>query len=326
MPLVYSEDQLVRETQLLLTHIANLNDNAIGQGAGVRALGLDPQNIEGDRRFEQTQHPDDLVDLDRFDVWHQIRAVERYVQQQIPSPGIRSQVFMLRHTVQGVFSTETVAALREEREANPREDIPGRWEDGAGDVEFGHFHLGILQNLVDLASLRLKVDEGEPLLLSEIALLLDIREATVVTNAHRKKFATYEEENRRYSLPEAALPWMIKNGYAPTIVKAMAHANSSGPDSSFAPADEVLFVPAAKDNTLFSPECRINGRYTIGPRKEERRFTDYFAALRELNSMTTPRWRTRRPDGIPGTAWGVRFERVRRADLCRALAQLVDPN
>ena len=318
MSIIYTEDQLLRETRLLLTSVACLVDNVVQDGAGIRALGLSPDTLEGDRHFEETLHPDDLVDLERFDVWHVVRRIERYVKQQAPPDRVGADLMWLQNALHHAFSTEVLQRYERERASNPRENIPGRWKEGAGDVEIGYFHRGILQNLVELASARLKVDQGEPLTMSEIATLLDMREATVVTNAHRKKFETYEEDNRRYSRPENVLPWMIKNGYVPTL-------DSGSPSTAASPSatnDDVLFVPTAHDNTWFSPDCRINGRYTIGNKGEERRFTDYFDALREVNRLPTPRWRTKTQDGIAGIAFGVRFDRVPRAEIDRVLARL----
>lgn len=131
----------------------------------------------------------------------------------------------------------------------------------ARDVPFGYFHRGILADLAVRAAARLKVDQGERLTMAEIALLLDVREPTVITNAHRKNFPTVEDENRRYAEPAEVLPWMLKQGYVPT--KGLPGASESAHKAEPADAiDDLVFVPVARDGTWFGPDCRASGRST----------------------------------------------------------------
>lgn len=316
MTLIYTADQLFRETQLLATELALLVDYAVGEGAGVRALALDPA---GD--FAHSRHPDDLDEVRGMAVWQHIRRVEDYVQHQEWHEAVPADTHSLGLIVERTFSTAVIAEYEAERADADADAIPGAFEEGAGDVPVGFFHRGILADLVALARARLKVDEGERLTMADIALLLDVKEPTVVTNAHRKNFASVEDGNRRYAEPADALPWMIKQGYLPT----RRSSGEAAPAAAEAPADakagdDLLFVPVARDGTWFSPECRSGGRYTVGAKGEEVKFTDYFEALAALVKMPTPRWRRPNANGIPGIVAGVRFDRVSRAELERALA------
>lgn len=316
MTLIYTADQLFRETQLLATELALLVDYAIGEGAGVRALALD---AAGD--FAQSRHPDDLDEVRGMAVWQHIRRVEDYVQHQEWHEAVPADTHSLGLIVERTFSPAVIAEYEAERADADADAIPGAFEEGAGDVPVGFFHRGILADLVALARARLKVDEGERLTMADIALLLDVKEPTVVTNAHRKNFASVEDGNRRYAEPADALPWMIKQGYLPT----RRSSGEAAPAAAEVPADakagdNLLFVPVARDGTWFSPECRSGGRYTVGAKGEEVKFTDYFEALAALVKMPTPRWRRPNANGIPGIVAGVRFDRVSRAELERALA------
>ena len=311
MPLVYTADQLFRETQLLATELALLADLIVGEGAGIRALNLKPG-----ADFAQSRHPDDLGELRGMAAWQHIGRVERYVQSQEWQASVPFDTRALGLIVERTFSPAVIAEYELEQAERSDADVPGAFEEGAGDLPLGFFHRGILADLVALARARLKVDQGDRLTMAEIALLLDVKEPTVVTNAHRKNFTSVEDGNRRYAEPADALPWMVKQGYVPTRLPVAEVASTPSKVS-----DDFLFVPVARDGTWFGPDCRDGGRYTIGAKGEEVKFTDYFEALEALVKMPTPHWR--RPNnnnGKPGIVTWVRFDRIRRADLERSLS------
>lgn len=312
MTLTYTADQLFRETQLLATELALLADYIVGEGAGLRALGVDQ-----DSDFGQSLHPDMLHEVGGMAVWQHISRVERYVQAQEWHESVPTDTHSLGLIVERTFSPAVIAEYEVEKAEGDADDVSGAFAAGAGDVPMGFFHRGILANLVALACARLKVDQGERLTMADIALLLGVKEPTVVTNAHRKNFASVEDGNRRYAEPAEALPWMIKQGYVPTRVPA---AEVATPSASMSSGDDLLFVPVARDGTWFSPGCRSGGRYTIGAKGEEVKFTNYFDALEALVKMPTPRWRRANADGNRGIVLGIRFDRIRRAELERALA------
>lgn len=317
MPLTYTNDQLIRETQLLVTELALLADFIVGEDAGLRALRLD-----ADSDFAQSRHPDDLGEVREMEVCQHIARVERYVRDQEWHDSVAIDTKSLGIIVERTFSPAVIAEYELERsELNYDSAVPGAFEEGAGDVPLGFFHRGILADLVALAAARLKVDRSERLTMADIALLLDVREPTVVTNAHRKNFASIEDGNRRYAEPAEVLPWMVKQGYVPTRMPEKNSVCTPAATTSDADQNEdLVFVPVAKDRTWFSPDCRSGGRYTIGAKGEEVKFTDYFAALEALLKMPTPYWRRPNSNDKPGIVAGVRFDRIRRADIKRALA------
>lgn len=314
MTISYTADQLTRETQLLVSELALLANLVIDDAAGIRALKLEP-----DSHFDQIGHPDDLSEVHDMAIWEHISRIERYVRDQQWDNRLSTDIQSLALAVERIFSPIVLEGYAMERANHPQyTDVPPAHEEGAGDVPFGFFHHGILANLVAQATARLKVDRNERLTMAEVALLLDVREPTVITNAHRKNFPTVEDENRRLAEPADVLPWMEKQGYLPTRMPAKKGTKATAKPSS-ADDDAVVFVPVARDGTWFSPECRSGGRYTIGEKGAEAKHTDYFAALEALQKMNPPRWRRKNSDGIPGIVAGVRFDRQRRADIERLL-------
>lgn len=314
MALSYTTDQLVRETQLLATEVSLLAEFVIDEEAGFRALEVEP-----DSHFAQTRHPDDLSEIRNMAIWKHITRIERYVRDQQWDDALRTDLYVLAVAVERTFSSTVLEGYARERSNYPQYAVvPGAHGENAGDVPFGFFHLGILENLVALATARLKVDRNERLTLSEVALLLDVREPTVITNAHRQNFPTVEDDNRRYAEPTDVLPWMEKQGYLPTRMPARKGAKGDTPESS-TDEDIVVFVPVARDESWFSPDCRSGGRYTIGAKGSETKYTDYFAALDALLKMPTPHWRRKNSNGNAGIVAGVRFDRQRRTEIDRLL-------
>ncbi len=310
----YTADQLTREAQLLVTELALLADFVIGDDAGLRALGL-----EADSDFAQSRHPDDLGEITNMALFEHVTRVERYVRDQEWAREIASDVSALQLAVERTFSPAVLHGYEMERQAHGEMEVLDAHEIGAGDMPFGYFHRGILADLATRAAARLKVDQGERLTMAEIALLLDVREPTVITNAHRKNFPTVEDENRRYAEPAEVLPWMLKQGYVPTkgLPDVAEGAHKAEPADAI---DDLVFVPVARDGTWFGPDCRASGRFTIGAKGAEEKYSDYFAALEALVRMHPPRWRRPNENGIPGIVTGIHFDRVRRVDLERALS------
>lgn len=313
----HTNEQLTREAQLLVAELSLLADFVIGEGAGNRALGID-----ADSDFAQSHHPDMLVEITGMAIWDHVTRIEDYVRDQQWHAALPSDVPALQLIVERTFSPAVVAGYELERAEWGDEPVADAGETSAGDVPFGCFHLGIMANLAALASARLKMDQDQRLTMADIALLLDVREPTVVTNAHRKNFVSIEEGNRRYAEPAEVLPWMVKQGYIPTQMPdetGETQQEGSSPTDELIEAD-MVFVPVARDGTWFSPACRSGGRYTIGAKGEEVKYADYFSALDNLVKMRTPRWRRPNVNGKPGIVTWVRFDRVRRSDILKALA------
>jgi len=80
--------------------------------------------------------------------------------------------------------------------------------------------------------------------------------------------------------------------------------------------DDVLFVPASKDGSIFDPvHCRGASGYTIGKKGAEQKIADYLSALDQLTQMPTPYWRRPNAGGNWGLVAGVSWERKTRFEL-----------
>ena len=302
--MTYSPDRLDREVRLAITHFALLTEWTIGEDAGLRMLDL-PE----DSHFPETRHPDELPPVTEYEIGRRVSTLESYVHSQQWASTVAADIQRLRFMIEGVFPPSVVAEYEAEKADGEWEHVPGPFEDGAGDVPLGYFHGGLMSQLADLATARLKVDQDEPLTMGEIALLTGKRDATVTTTAYRRVFPTYEHDGKRYAAAAYVLPWLIQNGYLPTQGKDEPGAAAPAAKRE----EQYLFVPVARDGSIFDPSWASGGRFTIGQKGNETRFDSYMDALEALQRMPMPRWRRPGPKGIPGIVAGVRFERLARS-------------
>jgi hypothetical protein len=76
--------------------------------------------------------------------------------------------------------------------------------------------------------------------------------------------------------------------------------------------DRTIFVPVARDGSIFNPSLLRGGLYQIGAKGEEQHFTSFSEALSALNAMTVPRWRRPNEKGHWGIVTGIAWQRVER--------------
>lgn len=82
--------------------------------------------------------------------------------------------------------------------------------------------------------------------------------------------------------------------------------------STVAP-ERMIFVPVARDGSMFTPDLLRNGAYRIGAKGEEEDITEFSEALARLNSMPVPRWRRPNDKGLWGIVSGVAWQRLEKA-------------
>ncbi|MFC7478585.1 hypothetical protein ACFQS7_29990 [Dankookia sp. GCM10030260] len=70
----------------------------------------------------------------------------------------------------------------------------------------------------------------------------------------------------------------------------------------------MINVPVAADGTFFGPHLCRRGKFTVGDKKEEKKFTDFDEALAYLKAQPTARWRRPNHRGIPGIVTAVAWE------------------
>ena len=182
-----------------------------------------------------------------------------------------------------------------------------------------------------LARARIKFDLGQSITVHELALLSGVTTKRIQNAIYAKTEEAPVVDKNGLISPEACEAWLTARDYHASIWKQVAALYPLSPDwgtdveweagESDRLIDDYTFVPVANDGSHFVPSLRRDGRdhdggYTIGAKGSERVIENFDAALEELRSMETPRWR--RPNTESGK-WGIvtgqTWKRVRRSDL-----------
>lgn len=175
---------------------------------------------------------------------------------------------------------------------------------------------------------RLKIDLGEHLSVHELAAVTQVTTKRL-QNAIYAKSADAPLVDKDGGIPvESARRWLEARDYLPSLWREMAQREApilktALPAEAYdnLEASDFVFVPEAKDGTLFSPKLcnrRPTGdeaRYTIGATGEEVDFQNFDEALFALTKMTTPRWRRPNDNGHFGVVSAERWRRLTRKEL-----------
>lgn len=181
----------------------------------------------------------------------------------------------------------------------------------------------------DASRARLKLDNGTPITLHELAALSGVTPKRIQNAIYAKTDEAPLVGKNGLIAPEACEPWLSARDYQRSLwkqVNALAPlVESWGADILLTEVerDEVIedyiFIPVANDGSVFHPGLMREGRYAIGQKGVEQAIESFEQALDQLSKMETPRWR--RPNSESGN-WGIvsgqSWKRVRRGDLDRA--------
>lgn len=112
----------------------------------------------------------------------------------------------------------------------------------------------------------------------------------------------------------SALSWLQKRkGFLNSI---WAEDEEVTPDDGepAGPVDpnSMIFVPVARDGSIFNPGLVRSGVFQVGAKGEEQNFSTFAEALSALNTMPVPRWRRPNDKGHWGIVSGVAWQRVER--------------
>lgn len=181
---------------------------------------------------------------------------------------------------------------------------------------------------------RLKIDQQGALTVHELAAVSRVSTKRL-QNAVYAKTEEAPVMNKADGLIPAvtAQRWLQAREYLPSIWKEFLEyrcweleGQTGGPAVSDRGTEEeetgdYLFVPVARDGTMFSPQfCQRLGKdghpsYTIGAKGGERSFSDYEEALGELAKMSNPRWRRPNENGNFGIVSAEQWRRLNRTEL-----------
>ncbi len=111
----------------------------------------------------------------------------------------------------------------------------------------------------------------------------------------------------------SAASWLQKKkGFLASIWQEDDVSTETTDDGPAIAPERMIFVPVARDGSLFTPDLMRNGTYQIGAKGEEENVSNFFDALARLNSMAVPRWRRPNEKGLWGIVSGVAWQRIEK--------------
>ena len=174
---------------------------------------------------------------------------------------------------------------------------------------------------------RLKIDEGESLTVHELAAVTSVTSKRLQNAIYAKTEDAPIPGKDGLIAVQSAQRWLDAREYLPSIwrefidgrcweTEGVETVEPNAPEVDEQP-DDYLFVPEARDGTIFSPNrCRNpSGGYTIGAKGAERHINDFDAALTALAAMPTPRWRRPNEAKNFGIVSAERWRRLSRREL-----------
>jgi hypothetical protein len=110
---------------------------------------------------------------------------------------------------------------------------------------------------------------------------------------------------------EAARAWLEgRECFLPTLVETMESKPAAVEE-----AVDPIFLPVARDGSMFTPAVNRGGRYQVGEKGNERHFDSFDEALADLQSMPVAKWRRPNSEGNWGIVSAVEWRRVDRNSL-----------
>jgi hypothetical protein len=112
----------------------------------------------------------------------------------------------------------------------------------------------------------------------------------------------------------SALTWLQKRkGFLNSIwAEDEQIASDDGEPVTPVDPDRMIFVPVARDGSIFNPGLVRSGVFQVGAKGEEQNFSTFTEALSALNAMPVPRWRRPNDKGHWGIVSGIAWQRVER--------------
>ncbi len=169
-----------------------------------------------------------------------------------------------------------------------------------------------LERLALLARNRWALDQGRPVEAAALALFGGVtpgRMRNLTTGSAR----LFNAENGRVPALEA-LRWLEgRDSFWPSVWQEQPLDPVT--DAGGAVLAEPVFVPVARDESVFHPGLERGGGFTIGPKGAERKLESFDAALADLQSMVAPYWRRPNETGAWGIVRGIDWRRLERSEL-----------
>jgi hypothetical protein len=171
-------------------------------------------------------------------------------------------------------------------------------------------HSTPLENVVMLARNRWALDHNDPVEPQAIAIFGGLSEGRI-KNMMSGKDRQFQNIGGKVPAKEV-LNWLSKrDSFYDSIWKEQNpfYQKSSDYDKLIKP----IFVPVARDGSVFHPGLLQNSKYKIGKKNDEIDIADYEDALTALQQMPVPYWRRPNPNNEKsgwGIVRGVEWERM----------------
>jgi hypothetical protein len=111
----------------------------------------------------------------------------------------------------------------------------------------------------------------------------------------------------------SAASWLQKkNGFIASIWQQEEQPEAATDEGHDIPVSKMIFVPVARDGSMFTPDLVRNNAYRVGAKGEEVDISSFSEALVRLNSMPVPRWRRPNENGLWGIVSGVAWQRIEK--------------
>ena len=169
-----------------------------------------------------------------------------------------------------------------------------------------------LQRLVLLASNRWALDNGDPIDPAALAIFGGVSDGRI-RNMMSGQNRTFSSIDGRIPAQEA-LAWLSTREEFWNSVWQTGDLPEYGVKRD-APIEHAVFLPVARDGSVFHPGQFRGSNYTIGPKGAEEQIEDFEEALKSLQRMPTPYWRRPNDKGNWGIVAGVDWARFDAADL-----------
>ena len=170
-----------------------------------------------------------------------------------------------------------------------------------------------LLRISGLAASRHAIDTGQGEVdVHSMAILGGITEGRVRNLLSETSSALERGPNGGIVAMNAASWLQKKKGFIASIWQEEENPDEATDIGPEIPFDRMIFVPVARDGSMFTPDLRRNGAYRIGAKGEEEDISYFSEALARLNAMPVPRWRRPNEKGLWGIVSGVAWQRIEK--------------
>ena len=170
-----------------------------------------------------------------------------------------------------------------------------------------------LLRIASLAASRYAIDIGRGEVdMHSMAILGGITEGRVRNLLSGASSALERGPNGGIVAMSAAAWLQKKKGFLASIWREKEQSLDATDEGPAIPPEEMIFVPVARDGSIFTPDLVRNGTYRIGAKGEEEDISEFSEALARLNAMAVPRWRRPNENGLWGIVSGVTWQRIEK--------------